>query len=199
MRFWDEELLYLERQGCAEALIYLYILYERDIGILLNKTFYSKFRITDLVDCHQQASCCLEKAFLAYRNDRGCSLHTFASKSIRNRMISILNKDAKIKERFHKRSISLDQTCSQENSLYYNEVIEDVKDNFQPRSQMMVKELMMEYHHDFQERLSVFEQRVIQLRFQGYTYNEIAIELGVNIKNIYNAIYRIQRKIKRFR
>ena len=52
----------------------------------------------------------------------------------------------------------------------------------------------IDFHYAF-KKLSRRQKQVIQLRIEGYHCFEIAEELGINVKTVYNHLYRAKKKL----
>ncbi len=197
MGYNEEELLYLSRQGCTIASEQLakwcrsYV--ERT---LYNLSVYpqSNYDYYDIIQCSWIA--CM-KAIEQYRPDRQCRLKTYLTTVIKNQTATIIRKVCIEKERYYDRSISLDE--ENKSGYVYGEVIANEKDSYHPSKTLFIKETKRQYGDVVQDNCSGFEKEVVNLKILGYTPLEIASILKVDIKSIYNAIYRIQKKLEPYK
>jgi len=66
-----------------------------------------------------------------------------------------------------------------------------------PEEQVLARESAREFSNSFSRYLSPFEQEVLQLYLDGYSYHSMAGKLGREEKAIDNAVQRIRRKLSR--
>lgn len=190
-RYNDEELLYLSRQGCNIAYNQLVDEYYQFIRML-----YYKMRINtaDEADVLQSTMINCIQAFDSYRPDRNCKLRTFMSWVIRNSILTAVKK-SNIELKYY--GYSLSESPQNVETMTYESLLQDTKDSFQPRAQLMVKEATSVYQAYVDENCSDLEQGVMEYRLQGYSNQEIAKELDSDIKTVYNAVYRLQKKLEK--
>ena len=60
---------------------------------------------------------------------------------------------------------------------------------------MKVKEKLLAYQRQIVKNGSQFEKQVFDYLVAGYRFDEIAEMMQVDVKKIYNAKYRIQKKL----
>lgn len=190
----DYELLYLRRQGSLEAGRDLYFIYQNEIIMEIKRFFATRFKPRDQNDCVQLAFTSLENSFHCFRDDIQCSLKTYISHVVKNRMRTLVQKEYHEKEVLWN-AISLNQKISLDQTILYEDVISDNKEDYQPHIQLRIAETYANYKIESCRLLSSFEQEVIDLKLLGYSYIEIADKTGVKLKKVYNAIYRIQKKL----
>lgn len=189
----EEELLYLSRQGCDIAENALYDWCFRYVEkIILSLHIYLKDS-SEQLDLYQSCWVLCVKAIQSYRDDRECMLKTFLGTVIKNHIFSVTKKHCLEKERFYDCSINLDEVNQYG---YCNEaVIEDPKETYQPIVQLIVKEETVYYDNQIEMQCSPLEKQVIAAKLDGYMQWEIAKYLGVDVKVVYNALYRLQKKL----
>ena len=66
-----------------------------------------------------------------------------------------------------------------------------------PEEQVLARERAQEFNREFLRRLSSFEQEVLQLYLDGFSYRTMAQMTGRDEKAIDNAVQRIRRKLAR--
>lgn len=189
----EEELLYLSKEGCIIAeneldnWIQMYVQ-----KVIMSSNFYSS-KENEMLDVIQVCTLSCIKAIDMYRLDKNCMLKTYLSRVIKNQVYTIIKKSCQEKERLYDGCICLDApSCNGYNN---EEVVQDNRVVYQPNLQAIAKETYSSYNSSLLENCSKLEQEVIQFRIDGYRQQEIANMLGVEIKVIYNAIYRLQKKL----
>ncbi len=193
MGYNEEELLYLSKQGCPIATEYLLRWCKEYVEkVMRNVSVYNQ-SIYDFHDLIQCAWITCIQALDRYRSDKKCRLKTYLTTVIRNQVSSLLRKVCLEKERFHDHSISLDE--QNKSGYFYNEVISDSRNQYNPRTYLYVSETKMNYENIINTQCSPLEKEVIALKAKGKTHKEIAQSLNVEIKVVYNALYRIQKKL----
>lgn len=193
-RYNEEELLYLSRQGCSYAREVLYELCLQYVSIIICKMNYNFYPL-DKEDVAQEAFFSCLKALDKYRNDMECLLKTYLARVIKNKILSMLKKDYREKDRIYKYATYLDANISHTSQLRYDEVVADRSIEYCPQKQLLIKEEQENYQNALQICGSKFEKAVMEYRLQGYSEKDIAIILSVNVKKIYNAMYRLQKKL----
>lgn len=193
-RYNDEELLYLSRQGCLIAYQALIEEYYQLIQIILRKMRIHQTKYVDENDVIQLAIINCIQAFDSYRPDRNAKLKTFMSWVIRHSIISTMKKATNDHNRYY--AFSLDASPTYATNMSYEEVIADKKEDYQPREVLFVKETKAEYEGYVKDNCSLLEKDVMGYRLEGYSNQDIAKVLQVDIKSIYNAVYRLQKKLR---
>lgn len=70
-----------------------------------------------------------------------------------------------------------------------------VDENFEPEKEYINNESVLELRANIKNVLSNYENQILGLYLQGYSYDEIANMSGKNVKSIDNAIQRIRKKL----
>lgn len=192
-RYNDEELLYLSRQGCFIAYQQLIEEYYQLTQIIYHKMKLQQAYYIDEMDILQLSILNCIKAFDSYRMDRNAKLKTFMSYVIKHSILSAMKKGTVDYSRYY--SFSLDGSPSENSSVSYEEMIADRKEDYQPRQILYVKEAEAKYQGYVEENCSTLEKEVMEYRIEGYSNQDIAKELQVDVKSIYNAVYRLQKKL----
>lgn len=189
----EEELLYLTRQGCPYAQSALIDWIQIYVKKVITASAYNKVYETDFFDVSQNAILACISAIDRYRTDQNCLFRTYISTIIRNQTYTALKKVYQQKERYYDHCVYLDAP-----SIYgfsNEELIEDDRLTYNPKKQLVVKEASSKYNIIIDTKCSPLEKEVIFYRMEGYRQQEIANMLNVDIKVIYNAIYRLQKKL----
>ena len=199
MEYNDEELLYLTRGGCPVARDALYQQYYEYVKkFVLKMAITSSFTI-DEDDYIQYAMLNLLKCFDSYRTDKKTMLKTFATMAIRNSLASKYRQQCLEYNRIFSNSISLDQPSVEGGNFYYDEIISDNHLEYQPHERMIIAENNAIYNEVIESQKSQLEKTVAKMKRFGYDEEEIADILGISVKAVYNATYRIQKKLSKIK
>lgn len=193
-RYNDEELLYLSRQGCMYAHQELIEQYYQLIHVIYHKMRVQQTKYIDTNDIIQLTIIHCIQAFESYRPDRKAKLRTFMSLVIKNSILSAMKKSTNEHYRYY--SLSLDGVIPDATDVTYEERVADKRTDYQPREVLYVKETEELYQGYVAEHCSTLEREVMEHRIIGYSNQDIARRLQVDIKSIYNAIYRLQKKLE---
>lgn len=128
------------------------------------------------------------REFEAERSN-GIPFAGFASVCIRRRIFSAIRKSQGKNQDVLNTAVSIEQTASGEEFLFAEET-ED------PETLLIRDEERQRFASRVQQILSDFEQRVLQLYLQGYSYAEMAQHLKRTYKSVDSAIGRIRTKIR---
>ena len=187
----DEELLYLSRQGCSIAYQTLIEFYYQFIRVIVFKMNVQHIRSVDESDLRQSAMISCLKAFEYYRQDRNARLQTFMSHVIQRNIFSTLRKNNRDYKRYY--THSLDDGITSDANISYEDIIADKKGEYQPSTRLHVKETNEQY---VQKNCSILEKEVMAYRLIGYSNQDMATLLDIEVKAIYNASYRLQKKLR---
>ncbi|MCD7808513.1 MAG: sigma-70 family RNA polymerase sigma factor [Erysipelotrichaceae bacterium] len=186
----DEELLYLMRCGYEEAETLLYKRYYR----LIYRWIYpmaSTYNDLDYNDYVQIAIMPLDYIFDSYRSDYDMSLRNFVRQAITKKFVSYFRVNQKRHNEYYP---SLNNWVDDEKKFRYDDIVADPKSHYRPEKALAVKEASTQYYTAIDKLASQVEKEVIMYLEEGYTEKEIAQILNINIKSIYNAVYRIKKK-----
>lgn len=195
-----EELYYLYRQGnpVAGALLIKYCY--RQVELMLPAYyFYNENYRNERDDCIQDVVIRCVKNLDSYRPDKGMLVRSYLSLIIKRTISSILvsQKRKVIKEKII--CFSLNSYCSEDCKISYFDVIKDNRTEYQPDIQMLQQEQKKDIEKYILEKCSFFEQSVIRGHEGGYKDIEIAKILQLDVKKVYNANYRIQKKMSKLK
>lgn len=181
-RLSDEELVSLYKQGVQDAFGELSVRY---IVVIRNRSSGLYNMGVEAEDLFQEGLIALHTAVITYRKDDGASFATYASKCIRNRLISAVRKVNTVKNKINNITVSLD---SQREDQY-----DPMTD---PERVLMADEEVKELMEFAYDNLSDMEMKVLVLYIDGKTYDEISESLGIPIKSCDNAMQRVRRKLR---
>ncbi len=143
---------------------------------------FGKSRISD-EDLVQEGMLGFLESVKRFDISKGVSFATFASRCIENRIKSALRSN------FNSGNAALSGAVSFDDSP-------DIPGGEDPVKFTEDSEQMSKIREISRERLSEFEQSVLELRMQGDSYARTAQALGCSEKSVDNALQRIRRKLK---
>ena len=148
----------------------------------------------DSEDLTQEGMFGLLSAIRQYDPSHGASFQTYAEHCIKNRILSAIRSASRLKHFPLNDGLSLEQ-LSEDASLPFAAIPEFFQPS--PEELVLARESKEELYSAFQDRLSKFEKKVLELYLEGLTYQHIAQNLGKDAKAIDNAVQRIRRKLAR--
>ena len=168
----DFEIISLIKQGSEEALALMVEKYK----YLIAKKIKKFNLVSQFDDCYQEALLILYKSTVRFDERYAKSFTRYFERNLENQLISLVRKQRTYGKFLATKSrILADQTIKESPYPVYtlSEIANAAKE------------------------LSDFESLVFKLRFQkDLSPQEIALELGCEVKKVYNAIDRIRHKLK---
>ncbi|MBR6115285.1 MAG: sigma-70 family RNA polymerase sigma factor [Oscillospiraceae bacterium] len=149
----------------------------------------------DNSDLVQEGMFGLVSAIRNYTDSRGVSFRTYAETCIRRRIFSAIRSAARLKHTPLNNGVSLEE--APEAPIRDNTVRIVPEQRRTPEEQVLARESAKEFSSFFTRYLSQFEQDVLRLYLDGYSYHSMARELGREEKAVDNAVQRIRRKLSR--
>ena len=144
-------------------------------------------------DLIQEGMLGLLSAIRQYDPKQNATFKTYAELCIKNRLLSAVKTDSRLKHNPLNDGVPLDLLLSEESQiplLAYTELFRRT-----PEEQVLARENKMELQQSFKRCLSPMERNVLRLYLDGLSYQEIAEQTGKPIKAVDNAIQRIRRKL----
>lgn len=144
-------------------------------------------------DLIQEGMLGLLSAIRQYDPKQNAAFKTYAELCIKNRILSAVKTDSRLKHNPLNDGVPLDSLLSEESQiplLAYTELFRRT-----PEEQVLARENKMELQQSFKRCLSPMERNVLRLYLDGLSYQEIAEQTGKPIKAVDNAIQRIRRKL----
>lgn len=194
-RYNEDELLYLSRQGCNIARECLYEQYYQYAYMIIKDIQLRNISYIDKNDIIQDVVLSCYYALESYRPDRYCMLRTYLYKIIRNKVATILKKVHLEKVRVYNRAIFFDASLDSKMEGQYGDIIADVKITYQPHKKLEAIEAIEDYKEEVKRTGSELEIGVMEYQVLGYDHAGIAKVLGVDVRSVYNASYRLQKKL----
>ena len=188
----DYELLYLIKEENEDAKNMFYEKY-RPMVEMKAKKYYSQIQNKgyELSDLIQEGMIGLSSAIKDYKADGDIKFITFANVCIERKIINFIREINRQKHQALNSSLSIDNTNVSGMSLL--NVLSD--DSYNPESSFMLIEEQEQLKERMKKGLTDFEKEVFDLRFEGFSYREIAILLNKTTKSIDGTISRIKQKI----
>ncbi len=144
-------------------------------------------------DLIQEGMLGLLSAIRQYDPKQNTAFKTYAELCIKNRLLSAVKTDSRLKHNPLNDGLPLDSLLSEESQiplLAYTELFRRT-----PEEQVLARENKIELQQSFKRCLSPMEGSVLRLYLDGLSYQEIAEQTGNPIKAVDNAIQRIRRKL----
>ena len=144
-------------------------------------------------DLIQEGMLGLLSAIRQYDPKQNAAFKTYAELCIKNRLLSAVKTDSRLKHNPLNDGLPLDLLLSEESQiplLAYTELFRRT-----PEEQVLARENKRELQQSFKRCLSPMERNVLRLYLDGLSYQEIAEQTGKPIKAVDNAIQRIRRKL----
>lgn len=177
------------QRGDKEAFNQLLNVFESDIQ---KRVSTLRLPYNDKEDIAQIIRYKLYKQALTFDCDKHDSFIHCVNVIIKNAKIDYIRKVKSTKYQILKASLSIDETNSDSVNL-----IECLRDGHgQDFENQMLTECSLSYLMD-SNKLSPIETDILKLTAQGKTKKEISNELDVPVKHIYNAQYRLKKKLNK--
>lgn len=191
----DDELLMLISSQSEEAKELIFEKNKYIIDILTNKYYPAFFKLgIDKSEIYSEALYGFTDAINSFNGDKNATFATFLSLCIRRRIIKLIRKYNALKNKINTDAYSLDYAYDPSKPSLI-ETIEDelIKD---PLYQITEEEDLIDLTKQIKSRLSEFEYEVYEYMLDGLNYQDIALLMDKNIKQIDNAMQRIKLKVK---
>ena len=147
----------------------------------------------DSDDLAQEGRVGLISAIRGYKDSLGVPFHSYAEICIR--IFSAIRSAARWKHTPLNNGVSLEETLAAPKRDTNARILSEQRRT--PEEQVLARESAEEFSDSFSRLLSPFEQSVIRLYLDGYSYRAMACRLDRDEKSIDNAVQRIRRKLAR--
>ena len=144
---------------------------------------------------HQEADVGFSDALVSYRIDKEMALPSFITLCVDRRIRTFIRRFTTNKNKIMNETLSLEYIYDKTSSPL-SELISDNNEN-NPLDNMVKEEHLKELTDNIYKALSNSEKEVYDLMISGLKYDEIAIVLNKNLKQVDNAIQRIKIKISK--
>lgn len=192
----DSELLSMISEASEDAKDILFEKYRYIIDIEVKKYLNMANMLGyDYNDLYQDGLVGFADALNSYREDRESALPSFITLCVNRRLQVAIIKAGRIKNKVIVDSLSLEHSY---NSLPVplKDIISDNSKN-DPLENILKEEDYTELVNKIKDVLSESEYKVYELMVSGLKYNEIALVLDKNPKQIDNTMQRIKNKVKK--
>lgn len=188
----DEEIITLIKDGDKEALDFLITKYKDLVYMKVNNYYMIGAEKDDII---QEGLIGLFKAIKCYMPDRQNTFRSFANLCIERQIITAIKSSNRQKHSPLNSYLSLN-TAAYENDEEDGSLLEVFNSNAteDPLDALTRKEYFRNLENTIDEKLSLFEKKVLQRYLNGESYVRIAEKLNTPVKSIDNAIQRIRKK-----
>lgn len=177
----DDLLISLYREGIQWAIDLLFERYGVFLYGFINKILRSQNIHCDYKEAFQELFVVLINCIDRYDEYAGC-FYFFVKCSVERRLFNLvnqLNKDKKI--------ASLDELCFSSGNESYLDYIEETDNRMYYETELYKK---------MEEKLDDRALMIVNMKVEGFTYQEIADSLGVNKQSIYRKMVTVKNIIK---
>ena len=189
----DNELLYLVSEKNEDAINLLYEKYKYIVDITVNKYIRSAYALNvDMDELYQEAYVGYADAIKSYNDDKKMQLRSFISLCVERRLQNFIRRNNTSKIKVLKEAYSFDNEIGDDLTLA--DIVGDNRNN--PEVIKEEKESLKKLRESIDAVLNSSEKEVFKLLLNDFSYEDIAAILGINLKKVYNIVYRIRAKIK---
>ena len=150
----------------------------------------------DREDIVQEGMIGLFKAIRDFKGDKLSSFRAFAELCVTRQIITAIKTATRNKHIPLNSYVSLSSPMYEEDSdrTLEDVIVEETEAN--PEEIVILKEDLQIIEKKMLNALSVFEYSVLEGYLDGWSYQEIAAELGKHVKSVDNALQRIKKKLE---
>jgi len=189
----DYELLYMIKEENEEAKELFYDKYKPLVEMKAQKFYeYVKNKGYELNDLIQEGMIGLSNAINDYEENKDIKFITFANVCIERQLLNFLRDINRHKHQVLNTSVSID--AENKGGITLLDILND-DNNPSPEDTFMLNEEQKELKDEIKEVLTEKEKEVFDLRYEGFTYQEIARLLNMSKKAVDGTISRIKQKI----
>ena len=187
----DYELVSFAKENSEE---YKEILYQKYQPVMkkLVKKYSCLLKCVDEEDILQECFIAFEDGIRVFREEENTTFYTFITQCIENRLITLVRKENCDKNKVLNEAISIDTAIDENITLSHYFGTNEIN----PEYCLIEEEKYYQLLEKYLKNLSSFEECVLRLKMQDYSYKEIASILDKDEKSIDNALQRIKLKIK---
>ncbi|PSR35774.1 MAG: RNA polymerase sporulation sigma factor SigH [Sulfobacillus thermosulfidooxidans] len=187
----DDTLLALEREGDSYALDQLILRYQSLVTAKARTYYVVGLEHEDL---QQEGLLGLFYAIRHFRPEQGVPFQAFADLCVSRRIVSAVIRATRKKQQPLNTAFSLYQSSSdeQDGQPFIGRLVDHGAIN--PENWVMEQESTEKWTALLNRRLTALERDVLALYLSGFTYHQIAAQLGRSAKSIDNALQRVRAK-----
>lgn len=193
----EENLIKMSKKGDELALEQLIKLYQGLLYFLCDKYY---LKDGDREDLLQEATIGLIEAVRAYNPNCGRKFKNFAILCITRELDSCIKRSNRKKHQILNSAIPIFSFADNEDEkswssyqMFLDRMLKDHSPS--PEDLLIEKEVIIELLRTVNSALSDMEKKVLHLRINGHSYNEITVKLNLQNKSVDNAIQRIRKKV----
>ncbi len=192
----DNQLVQMIHESSDEAKDVLFEKYKYIIEIEIKKYLNMANMLGyDYNDLYQDALVGFADALNSYRDDKDTALPSFITLCVDRKLHVAIIKAGRIKNKVLNESLSLEHVYDQF-TVPLMDLLSDNSEN-DPLENILKEEKLRELNIRIKDELSDSEYEVYSLMISGLKYNEIAILLDKNLKQIDNTMQRVKTKIRK--
>ncbi|MFV0499357.1 MAG: sigma-70 family RNA polymerase sigma factor [Bacilli bacterium] len=193
MEYLEDYLLMLVHEKNEDAEYEIYSHFEKTVKYKAYKYKYFASKIgLDFKDLVQEGYIGLSQSIIDYSISSSASFSTFASLCIEREIQNAVIKASRKKHLYLNESMSIDEETKY--GVTHLELIKS-KDS-SPENIVIDKITEQDEYNKVLDSLTKLEKEVFDLKYQGFTYIEIAKIIDKNPKVVDNALQRIKKKAK---
>ena len=194
-KYDDMELIGMIRESSEDAKDILFNKYRYIIEVEIKKYVNIAYHLGyEYVDLYQDGLVGFTEALRSYRDDKDVKLSTFITLCVNRHLQKGILKAGRTKNKIIYDSLSLEHHYDN----YTAPLMDILSDNSKndPLEKILKEENLKELTGKIEKNLSKSEFEVYNLLLNGLKYDEIAVLLNKNLKQVDNTIQRIKNKIK---
>ena len=192
----DIELISMVRESSEDAKDIIFNKYKYIIDVEVKKYLNMARQIGyDYNDLYQDGLLGFSHALRNYRDDKDAQLSTFITLCVDRALQTSIIKAGRLKNKLITDSLSLEHVYDQY-AVPLRDIISD-KSEHDPLVNILKEENLKELVLNIKKELSESEYEVYALMISGLKYDEIALLLNKNLKQVDNTIQRVKSKIKK--
>lgn len=194
-RYTDEEIILFCHRGEDAATDYLLEKYKPLVRKKARTLYLIGGENDDLI---QEGMIALYKAIREFDPDRESSFVSFASLCIEHQLYNVIKGANRLKNSPLNSYISLYSPTENKENTSSRETLADTlqpTELINPEDILIDQENVTDFERAMEQKLSSFEQDVVNLYIDGCNYQQIAELLGKSAKSIDNALQRIKKKL----
>lgn len=193
----DYEYLYMIRQNDRSAMDRVH----QNFNCLMWKRAHDHFSIQKpqgigVEDLYQEGYIGFYESLFSYQESRGVGFAFYVNLCVVSSVKTALRKCRGQSYRLLDSRYSLDMSIAEDDSIFLSDLVEsrDVRSNPQLMANYYEAQV---YLRGVLSKMTLVEQRVFELREEGYGYQEIADKLGITPKKVDNIVQKLRRVVIR--
>lgn len=191
----DEELVARGRRGCRRSIEHLLGKYRNLVEGKASAYFLAGADRDDVV---QEGMIGLYKAIRDFSGDHLCAFRSFAELCVTRQIITAVKTATRNKHAPLNTYVSMDTPIDDaEEDRTFGEMLPQPPHQ-DPAEAVVIGDLQREVRRRIGSELSCLEARALLRYIEGESYQDIAAELGLGVKQVDNALQRAKKKMGRF-